>query len=92
MGGKFKIKKQLSKLDWDAVNVSAKHSFGCEVMEVKSMTKSAQQSVPVGIGKLLNGGKHTYKLPSAEESARMSDKDKENVTDRFNDMVNRMNR
>lgn len=42
--------------------------------------------------KLLNEGKHTYKLPSAEESARMSDKEKENVTDRFNDMVNRMNR
>ena len=38
MGGKFKIKKQLSQLDWDAVNVSAKHSFGCDVMEVKSMT------------------------------------------------------
>ena len=39
-----------------------------------------------------NDDKHTYKLPSAEESARMSDKEKENVTDRFNDMVNRMNR
>ena len=41
---------------------------------------------------LLNDGKHTYKLPTAEESARMADKEKENVTDRFNDMVNRMNR
>ena len=38
MGGKFKIKKQLSQLDWDVVNVSAKHSFGWDVMEVKSMT------------------------------------------------------
>ena len=39
--GKFFIKflgrlKQLSQLDWDAVNVSAKHSFGWEVMDVKS--------------------------------------------------------
>ena len=42
--------------------------------------------------KLLNEGKHTYKLPSAEESSRMSDKEKENVTNKFNDMVNRMNR
>lgn len=39
-----------------------------------------------------NDDKHTYKLPSAEESARMSDKEKENVTNKFNDMMNRMNR
>ena len=44
--GKFFIKflgrlKQLSQLDWDAVNVSAKHSFGWEIMEVKNMTKLA---------------------------------------------------
>ena len=39
-----------------------------------------------------NDDKHTYNLPNAEESARMADKEKENVTDRFNDMVNRMNR
>mgnify|MGYP006924883644 FL=1 len=67
--GKFFIKflgrlKQLSQLDWDAVNVSAKHSFGWEVMEVKSMTKSAQQSVPAGMDKLLvfraTGDNHVF--------------------------------
>lgn len=38
-----------------------------------------------------NDDKHIYKLSNAEESARMFDKEKESVTDRFNDMVNRMN-
>lgn len=62
MGGKFKIKKQLSQLDLDSVNVSDKHSFGLDVMEVKSMTKSDQQSVPVGMDKLLNEGKRDEAL------------------------------
>lgn len=56
--------KQLSQLDWDAVNVSAKHSFGWEVMEVKNMTKSAQLSVPAGMDKLLvfraTGDNHVF--------------------------------
>lgn len=67
--GKFFIKflgrlKQLSQLDWDAVNVSAKHSFGWEVMEVKNMTKSARLSVPAGMDKLLvfraTGDNHVF--------------------------------
>lgn len=67
--GKFFIKflgrlKLLSQLDWDAVNVSAKHSFGWEVMNVKSMAKSAQQSVPAGMDKLLvfraTGDNHVF--------------------------------
>ena len=51
-------------MDWDAVNVSAKHSFGWEVMELKSMTKSAQLSVPAGMDKLLvfraTGDNHVF--------------------------------
>ena len=98
MGGKFKIKKQLSQLDWDAVNVSAKHSFGWEVMEVKSMTKSAQQSVPVGMGKLLNEGKRDEALNMFLPLFRKSgiemnvSKLKQLLLNKFNDMVNRMNR
>lgn len=67
--GKFFIKflgrlKQLSQLGWDAVNVSAKHSFGWEVMDVKSMIRTAQQSVPAGMDKLLvfraTGDNHVF--------------------------------
>lgn len=42
--------------------------------------------------KLLNEGKHTYKLPNAEQAAQMANQEKNDVTNKFNDMVNRMNR
>lgn len=67
--GKFFIKflgrlKKLCQLDWDAVKTSARHSYGWETMEVKNMTKSAQQAVPAGMEKLLvfraTGDNHVF--------------------------------
>lgn len=45
--------KKLSCLDWNAVNTSARHSFGLEKMPVDSLTVAAKQHVPEGMTSLL---------------------------------------
>lgn len=56
--------KKLSTLDWNTVNLSARHSFGLEKMKVCDMTKAAQAHVPVGMLSLLvfraTGDNHVF--------------------------------
>ena len=67
--GKFFIQylerlKKLGSLDWNTVNISARHSFGLEKMKVSNLTTSAQQLVPAGIDSLLvlraTGDNHVF--------------------------------
>ena len=56
--GKFFIEfldrlKKLSAIDWNTINVSARHSFGTEKISVKNLTESAQNLVPAGMKSLL---------------------------------------
>ena len=56
--------KKLSTLDWNTVNLSARHSFGLEKMNVCDMTKAAQAQVPDGMTSLLvfraTGDNHAF--------------------------------
>ncbi len=67
--GRFFIKflrrlRQLSQLDWEVVNTSARHSYGWETINVKNMESSARQVVPAGMDKLLvfraTGDNHVF--------------------------------
>lgn len=44
--------KKLSGLDWNTINVSARHSFGAEKMQVKDLVLAARQLVPAGMDSL----------------------------------------
>lgn len=56
--------KKLSLLDWKTVSVSAKHSYGWEIMKVDNMTDAARTKVPAGMDKLLvfraTGDNHVF--------------------------------
>lgn len=56
--------KKLSSLDWDTVNISARHSFGFEKMMVKDLTEAARQHTPDGMTSLMvfraTGDNHVF--------------------------------
>ena len=56
--------KKLSSMDWNTANVSARHSYGLEKMNVCDMTRAAQSHVPEGMVSLLvfraTGDNHVF--------------------------------
>lgn len=56
--------KKLSSLDWDTVNISARHSFGFEKMMVNDLTVAAHQHTPDGMTSLMvfraTGDNHVF--------------------------------
>ena len=56
--------KKLSSIDWNTANVSARHSYGLEKMNVCDMTRAAQSHVPEGMASLLvfraTGDNHVF--------------------------------
>ena len=56
--------KKLSSIDWNTANVSARHSYGLEKMNVCDMTRAAQSHVPEGMVSLLvfraTGDNHVF--------------------------------
>ena len=56
--------KKLSSIDWNTANVSTRHSYGLEKMNVCDMTRAAQSHVPEGMSSLLvfraTGDNHVF--------------------------------
>ncbi len=56
--------KKLGTIDWNTINVSARHSFGTEKIPVKSLTEAAGDLVPAGMESLLvlraTGDNHSF--------------------------------
>lgn len=68
-GSKFFIQylerlKKLGNLNWNTVNVSGRHSFGMEKMNVNNLTSSAKQHLPAGVNSLIvlraTGNNHAF--------------------------------
>lgn len=56
--------KKLSSIDWNTANVSGRHSFGLEKMNISGMTECAKNHVPEGMKSLLvfraTGDNHAF--------------------------------
>lgn len=56
--------RKLSSIDWETANMSHRHSFGMEKMDIANITKAAKTHVPIGMESLLvfraTGDNHVF--------------------------------
>lgn len=56
--------QKFCQLSWKGIRTSQRHSFGAELIDVKSLSAKAQQQIPSGLDKLLvlraTGNNHSF--------------------------------